>query len=88
MPAGMGRLDDIIARNKNPRRHGRASLSIGIGLSLFVLLILVLMIFTDLDESPNTASTPQETSAPPEKGRVRGIQLMVEPARRDAGAGN
>ncbi|NVB78156.1 MAG: hypothetical protein HOV81_07170 [Kofleriaceae bacterium] len=81
----MGRLDDIVARNKHPRRHRRAAFPIGIGLSLFVLLILVLMIFTDLDAPPKTTSEPAETSAPPEKGRVRGIMLYGEP-RRDAGS--
>jgi hypothetical protein len=82
----MGRLDDIVARNKHPRRHRRAAFPIGIGLSLFVLLILVLMIFTDLGASPNKSpQAPQETSAPPEKGRVRGIMLYGGP-RRDAGS--
>jgi hypothetical protein len=82
----MGRLDDIVARNKHPRRHRRAAFPIGIGLSLFVLLILVLMIFTDLAQSPNTASSQApETSAPPEKGRVRGILLYGGP-RSDAGS--
>jgi hypothetical protein len=81
----MGRLDDIVARNKHPRRHRRAAFPIGIGLSLFVLLILVLMIFTDLAAPPKTDTQPPETSAQPEKGRVRGIMLYSEP-RRDAGS--
>lgn len=73
----MGRLEDIVERNKHPRKHRRGALSIGIGLAIFVLVILVLMIFTDLDESPSPSP-----SVDPEPGRVRGIELRVE--HRDA----
>jgi hypothetical protein len=75
----VGRLDDIIERNKHPGRSRRAGMTIGIGLSLFVLIVLVMIVFTDF-EMPRT-----EPPAPEEKGRVRGIELRVEP-RRDAAA--
>ena len=48
----MGRLEQIIERNKHPRKHGRRGVTMGVGLGLFVFVILILMIFTDLDESP------------------------------------
>ena len=80
----MGRLDDIIDRNKNPRKHRRAAFPIGIGLSLFVLFIIISMVCTDLSDPPKQDVAPAEVDKPPEKGRVRGIQLRVEPTRRDA----
>ena len=73
--AHVGRLEDIVDRNKNPRKHGRGKFPFGILMAAFVLLILVLMIFTDLDESPT--STPP----PPEKGRVREIGIYVDKPR-------
>lgn len=77
----MGRLDEIIERNKNPRKHRQGRFPFGIAVSAFVLLILVLMIFTDLDAPPKTAPPP-----PPEKGRVHDIGIYVEHQHRDAGA--
>lgn len=77
----MGRLEEIIERNKNPRKHRQGRFPFGIAVSAFVLLILVLMIFTDLDAPPKTAQPP-----PPEKGRVHDIGIYVEHRHRDAGA--
>ncbi len=51
----MGRLDDIIERNRNPKRTERLSVSIGVG--LFILLIIVLMTLTDLG-TPNFEKDP------------------------------
>lgn len=78
----VGRLEDIVERNKNPRKHGRGKFPLGIAVAAFVLLILVLMIFTDLDESPVKKSEPPAAS---EKGRVRDIGIYVAKPR-DAGA--
>ena len=76
----MGRLEDIVDRNKNPRKHRQGRFPLGIAISAFVLLILVLMIFTDLGHPPTAAPTP------PEKGRVRDIGLYVpKHVARDAG---
>lgn len=65
----MGRLDDIIERNRNPKRTER--LTVGIGVALFLLLIIILMTFTDLGR-PNF-----ESSAPPSgtEKRVNDIKL-------------
>lgn len=68
----MGRLDDIVERNRNPKRTERLTVSIGIG--LFLLLIIFLMTFTDLglpksDESPPT--NPQPTT----EKRVHDVKL-------------
>jgi hypothetical protein len=78
----MGRLEDIVERNKNPRKHREGKFPFGIAVAAFVLLILVLMIFTDLDAPPKKA--PPEES-PPEKGRVHDIGIYVEHRHRDAG---
>ncbi len=75
----MGRLEDIVERNKNPRKHRQGKFPFGIAVSAFVLLILVLMIFTDL------AAPPKKSEPPPEKGRVRDIGIYVEHKHRDAG---
>lgn len=79
----MGRLEDIVERNKNPRKHRQGRFPFGIAVAAFVLLILVLMIFTDLDAPPKKAQ-PEE-SQPPEKGRVHDIGIYVEHRHRDAG---
>ena len=84
----MGRLDDIVDRNKNPRKHRRAMFPISIGLSLFVLFIIISMVCTDLSDPPKPATPAATETAPPEKGRVRGIGLSVEPAHRKAGSGS
>ena len=77
----MGRLDDIVARNKHPGRHMRKRFPLGIMISAFVLLVIVLMIFTDL----GMTSTPAPPQDPPGEKRVRGIQLYRAPAvTRDA----
>ena len=78
----MGRLEEIIDRNKNPRKHRQGKFPFGIAVAAFVLLILVLMIFTDLDAPPKKAE-PEESA--PEKGRVHDIGLFVEHPHRDAG---
>ena len=83
----MGRLDDIIARNKEPRLHKKGGrIPYNIIISAFVLLILFLVIFTDLDETPRDA---QQASPPAQtdKKRVDGVLLYREKksAPRDAG---
>lgn len=71
----MGRLEDIVERNKNPRKGSRAGMTMGIGLALFVFIVLVLMVFTDLDESPDAQQPPAAPAADDGTKRVRGIQL-------------
>ena len=82
----MGRLDDIVARNQNPRAHRKGGrFPMGIALAAFVLLILVLMIFTDLDESDD--APPAQPTADPGEKRVEGVGLYRERPRaiRDGG---
>jgi hypothetical protein len=83
----VGRLDDIIARNQNPRKHRKMKFPVGMMLSAFVLLVLILMIFTDLGVSP---APKQDAPAadPSAERRVDGVMLYREPARvsRDAAA--
>jgi len=79
----MGRLDDIIDRNKNPRKHRKMRFPVGLMLSAFVLLILVLLIFTDAA----TSSTPKTEPASATSGekRVDGVLLYRE-KHRDGGS--
>jgi hypothetical protein len=77
----VGRLDDIIDRNKHPSRHRKRRFPMGIVVAMFVLLVLVLMIFTDLGITEDPAP-PQD---PPGEKRVRGVGLYGGPAvSRDA----
>jgi hypothetical protein len=80
----VGRLDDIIDRNKHPRKHSKQRFPVGIMLSGFVLLILILMIFTDLGMTPAPTQTAPATSS---EKRVDGVLLYRDkkPARADAG---
>jgi len=65
----VGRLDNIIARNRRGQRPPeRVVVMIGIG--LFVLLILVLAVFTDLGV-PNDEPSPKLRNEP----HVDGVQL-------------
>ena len=47
----MGRLEDIVERNANPKRN-REKLTVMIGMGVFLLIILALMVFTDLGKRP------------------------------------
>lgn len=84
----MGRLDDIIARNKNPRKHRQMRFPLGLMLSAFVLLILILMIFTDAvikpDDKKKLAAPAAGSATQPEK-HVDGIYLYRAPKTHDAG---
>jgi len=56
----VGRLEDIVARNQNPKR-GRERITVGIGVGLFLLLIIILMVFTDLgvpEDDPSVFAPP------------------------------
>ena len=84
----MGRLENIVERNKHPGRHGRKGVTAGVLLGLFVFVILILMIFTDLDESPVDPTPAPEPAAarPPDEKRVDGV-LLYRPKARAADAG-
>lgn len=83
----MGRLEQIIARNKHPKRFGER-LTVGIGLGLFVLLIIVLMVFTDLGLRPDDPARTAPAAGPPATGpaagdhRVDDVKLYAPPAPR------
>jgi hypothetical protein len=84
----VGRLDNILARNRRSHRRINERLIVSMAMGLIVLLILALMVFTDLGLPPVApdAGTPnRETFQPPpprpELGhRVDGI-LLRAPAR-------
>ncbi len=70
----MGRLDDIIRRNKHPKRFGER-LTVGIGLGLFVLLIILLMVLTDLGLPPSDPPATQRSGPEPTDRRVDDVRL-------------
>lgn len=76
----MGRLDDIIERNKHPRRslRQRKGFAVGglVGVVLFVVLLL--LIFTKLAQPPEDPPRPAQGSS---EHRVRDIRLAPQPAR-------
>ena len=71
----MGRLDDILERNRNPKRTERVT--VGIGVALFLLLIIFLITVPDLGLP---ADDPKPAPANTEK-RVNDIKLRYA-ARR------
>jgi hypothetical protein len=78
----VGRLDNIIARNRRPHRlQERMIVSTAVG--LIVLLILALVVFTDLG-LPTEARDAPATPAPVQPGRAKrvdGVLLRTPPAR-------
>ncbi len=78
----MGKLDDIIARNKNPKRFGER-MTVGIGLGVFVLFILFAMVCTNLGERPEAQGPPR---IDPTDKRVNDILLAPSRAPRAAGS--
>ena len=83
----MGRLDNIIARNRRPNRlQERVVVSTLLG--VIVLVIIALAVFTDLGAPPEAArQAPAAPVAParPRGQRVDGI-LLRAPAARPAAA--
>jgi hypothetical protein len=78
----VGRLDNIIARNRRPNRmHERMVVSLVFG--AIVLLILALAVFTDLGAPPEPpgAQGPPRAPAADRGKRVDGVLLRVPPAR-------
>jgi len=73
----VGRLDDIISRNKNPKRFGER-MTVGIGLGVFILIILVLMVCTDLGKRPEAEGPPR---IDPTDKRVDDVRLGTPRAR-------
>jgi hypothetical protein len=77
----MGRLENIIARNRRPNRP-RERLVVSLSFGAILLLILGLMVFTDLGVPPGGSGAG---SAPPRRDkRVDGILLRTPPAARPA----
>ncbi len=80
----MGRLENIIARNRRPNRP-RERLVVSLAFGAIVLLILALMVFTDLGlppEPPRAGEPPAGPAAPGHRGKhVDGVLLRTPPAR-------
>lgn len=84
----MGRLENIVERNKNPRKFSKNRFPLGIGVALFVFIIIVLMVFTDLDESPTSQEPATPAPAASDEKRIPGVLLYSDrpKAPRDAAA--
>jgi hypothetical protein len=85
----MGRLEEIVERNKHPGKTAKNRFPLGVGVAIFVLVILVLWIFTDLDESPDAHKDDVPAAAPGSASHdhhVNGVMLYREKPRapRDA----
>lgn len=78
----MGRLENIVARNRRPSRmNERLIVSMVIG--AIVLLIIALAVFTDLGMPPEAreAGDPPAPAAAGHGKRVDGILLRTPPAK-------
>jgi len=72
----VGRLDDIIERNRNPgRSRRRRALSVGFG-SVVLLIVLLLLIFTDLAQPPDDPALQPK----PDSGEHRVRDILLRPA--------
>lgn len=74
----MGRLEDIVARNKRPTKS-RERLWVMIGLGVFLLVILVMMVFTNL------GARPQPPAHETDRGRINDVYIRRAGPARDAG---
>jgi hypothetical protein len=80
----MGRLENIIARNRRPNRP-RERLVVSLSFGAILLLILGLMVFTDLGVPPGGSGAGSAPPAPARRDkRVDGILLRTPPAARPA----
>ena len=68
----MGKLDDIIDRNKNPKRFGER-MTVGIGLGVFILFILFAMVCTNMGKRPEADAPPRPDMERPGPAPGRGI---------------
>jgi hypothetical protein len=72
----VGRLDEIIERNRNPGRGRRKrALSVGFG-SVVLLIVLLLLIFTDLAQPPDD----ERLQPKPDTGEHRVRDILLRPA--------
>ena len=79
----MGRLENIIARNRRPNRMNERLIA-SMVLGAIVLLIIALAVFTDLGVPPEERDAREAPAAPapPSHGkRVDGVLLRASPAR-------
>ena len=82
----MGRLEDIIARNRRPTGL-RASIGF-VWRGLFLLFILGALIFTDWALTDEARDPPAPQPVAPGARRLDGVPVLRSPARRpEAGQG-
>lgn len=89
----MGRLENIIARNRRPNRTMNERLIVSMVLGAIVLVIVALAVFTDLGVPPepreagdahearDAREAPAAPAAPSRGERVDGVLLRSPPAR-------
>ncbi|HWO23847.1 MAG TPA: hypothetical protein VNO30_34130 [Kofleriaceae bacterium] len=81
----MGRLENIIARNRRPI-GARATVGF-VWRGLFILFILAALIFTDwalTDEAPDSQGPPAARPASPGERHIDGVPVLRAPARAPA----
>jgi hypothetical protein len=83
----VGRLENIIERNRHPGRHRKRKGLVGIGLATLVVFVaLILLIFTDLANPPEAAKPPgvgdEQRSPAVKPDTVRGVPLWREPQKK------
>jgi hypothetical protein len=72
----VGKLEDIIARNRQPNRPSE-KLVVALVFGLIVLLIIVLAVFTDLGLPPDDDRVIRAApAAPRDRKRVDGVLLL------------
>jgi hypothetical protein len=77
----VGRLENIIERNRHPGRHRKRKGLVGIGLATLVVFVaLILLIFTDLANPPEAAKPAETPAVKPDA--VRGVPLWREPKKK------
>ncbi|MBL0213386.1 MAG: hypothetical protein IPQ07_05860 [Myxococcales bacterium] len=76
----MGRLEDIIERNRNPKGN-RERVTVGIGIGVFILIILGLMVFTDLGKRPDPTPAQPAAGSASRDHHVDGVPLRAPRAK-------
>jgi hypothetical protein len=76
----MGRLENIVARNRRPHRM-QERLIVSTVIGGIILLIIALAVFTDLGAPPQPRDVPAVPASGGHGKRVDGVLLRIPPTR-------